>query len=75
MLGTSTTDWFEPTPYVTPIEVMSETQEPFLEHNSWKYSNHGLARCYPPYDYNPKKNKPPAPWNLNGFRKAAKAES
>lgn len=51
-LDTATTMWFqEPdVPYKTPLQVMATAQEPFLGPNKWKYSNHGLSRCYPPYE-------------------------
>lgn len=51
-LDTTTTDWFKnpDVPHKTPLHVMAVAQEPFLGHNKWKYSNHGLSKCYPPYD-------------------------
>lgn len=51
-LNTTTTKWFrEPdVPYQTPLQVLASSQEPFLKANRWKYSNHGLTKCYPPYD-------------------------
>ncbi|ELT87624.1 hypothetical protein CAPTEDRAFT_226597 [Capitella teleta] len=72
-LDTMTTEWFHPSTYVTPIEVMADSQEPFLGKNSWKYSNQSLSKCYPPYDYSPKKAKPFSPWMLSGMKKAMKA--
>jgi len=66
-LNTTTTDWFkEPdVPHKTPLHVLAVSQEPFLPHNAWKYSNHGLAKCYPPYDrVNPK--EPFAMWTVGG---------
>lgn len=52
-LNTSTTDWFQQEPqtkFRTPLQVLAVSQEPFLPANRWKYSYHGLSKCYPPYD-------------------------
>ncbi|XP_071090209.1 uncharacterized protein [Haliotis cracherodii] len=51
-LDTSTPSWFKTpeVPYRTPLHVLAVTQEPFVEHNPWKYSNNALKRVYPPYD-------------------------
>ncbi|KAJ8317046.1 hypothetical protein KUTeg_004950 [Tegillarca granosa] len=56
-LDTTTTDQFKSpdVPYRTPTHVLAISQEPFLKHNAWKYSNHGLRKIYPPYD---RKNEP-----------------
>ena len=37
-------------PYKTPTRVLAVSQQPFLGPNKWKYSYHGLPKCYPPYD-------------------------
>ena len=37
--------------YRTPLHVLAISQEPFLPANAWKYSNHGLAKCYPSYNH------------------------
>ncbi|XP_060065011.1 uncharacterized protein LOC132545350 [Ylistrum balloti] len=51
-LNTTTPHWFtEPdVPHKTPTQVLAVSQEPFLKHNAWKYSNHGLRKIYPPYN-------------------------
>lgn len=51
-LTTTTTAQFrEPdVPFRTPLHVLAVSQEPFLAANKWKYSHHGLPKCYPPYD-------------------------
>ena len=56
-LQTTTADWFKhpDVPHATPTHVLAVSQEPFLKHNKWKYSNHGLRKIYPPYD---RKNEP-----------------
>jgi len=28
-------------------EILAMTQQPFLRNNNWKYSYHGMPRCYP----------------------------
>lgn len=54
VLDTSTTHWFQhpEVPHKTPTHVLAVSQEPFLKHNAWKYSNHGLRKIYPPYERN-----------------------
>ncbi|KAK3590265.1 hypothetical protein CHS0354_041343 [Potamilus streckersoni] len=49
---TTVTDWFQPpiVPFRTPTHVLAISQEPFLKHNAWKYSNHSLKNVYPPYE-------------------------
>ena len=48
---TSTTNWFtSETPFNTHLKVLATSQQPFLKHNNWKYSNHKMQRCYPPYN-------------------------
>ena len=49
---TKTTSWFkEPeVPHKTPTHVLAISQEPFLRPNRWKYSYHGLHKCYPQYN-------------------------
>ncbi|XP_033113413.1 testis-expressed protein 36-like [Anneissia japonica] len=39
-LETTTTDWYQPpkVPYETPTQILASSQEPFLEHNPWRYS-------------------------------------
>ena len=66
-LDTTTTDWFkEPdVPHTTPLQVLATSQEPFLGPNKWKYSNHGLSKCYPPYD-KVDKDKPYPIWMVQG---------
>lgn len=56
-LETKTTDWHQPpdVPFKTATQVLATSQEPFLRHNPWKYSYHGMRHIYPPYDRN---NKP-----------------
>ena len=51
-LSTTTTCWLggAQVPPTIPTQVLASSQEPFLPHNSWRYSNHGEAKCYPPYD-------------------------
>ncbi|KAK2154236.1 hypothetical protein LSH36_274g06080 [Paralvinella palmiformis] len=58
-LDTDTTDWFgDPdVPHKTPTQVLASTQEPFLGTNKWKYSYHGLSRCYPSYSLNTKRHR------------------
>ena len=53
-LETKTTDWHQPpeVPYKTGTQVLATSQEPFLKHNAWKYSYHGMRQIYPPYDRN-----------------------
>ena len=66
-LSTTTTSWHRSpeVPYKTPTHVLAVSQEPFLKHNSWKYSNHGLSKCYPPYD-RVNKEKPYPTWLIQG---------
>ncbi len=51
-LTTSTTSAFKKpdVPYHTPTQVLATSQEPFLPPNKWKYSYHGLSKCYPAYN-------------------------
>lgn len=55
LLSTTTTRWQDDTKpetrYRTPLHVLAVTQDPLLPANQWKYSNHGLAKCYPQYDH------------------------
>lgn len=62
-LSTQTTTW-RATPFKTPMHVLAISQEPFLKHNSWKYSHHGQARVYPPYN---RKLTLPVPNILNRY--------
>lgn len=74
---TTTTEWFdrsEPAA-ATPMQVLANTQEPFLGHNSWKYSNHGRSKCYPPYEYDIHKGKPFSPWVVQGPKSAPELKS
>ena len=66
-LETQTSSWFkdELCEYETPLQVLAVSQEPFAKANKWKYSYHGLPKCYPPYD-KISKNKPFSVWNLYG---------
>ena len=51
-LDTTTTDWLpglEPAKK-TSTQVLAVTQEPFLQHNPWKYSYHSKRNIYPPYE-------------------------
>lgn len=51
-LDTRTTDWYKPpeVPFRTPTQVLATSQEPFLKHNPWQYSYHGMKQIYPQYD-------------------------
>ncbi|KAL5022029.1 hypothetical protein ScPMuIL_001184 [Solemya velum] len=51
-IDTSTTNWYRHTdvPRRTPMHVLAMSQEPFLKHNAWRYSYHGLKSIYPPYN-------------------------
>jgi len=53
--STTTTDWHKDTPpdAQTRLDVLAASQEPFLPHNSWKYSFKGPHAVYPPYDRKP----------------------
>lgn len=50
--STKTTSWFPDSDIIhkTPTHVLAVSQEPFLKPNRWKYSYHGLHKCYPPYE-------------------------
>lgn len=51
-LDTTTSDWFKcpDIPHKTPLHVLAVSQEPYLQHNAWKYSQNGPKTVYPPYD-------------------------
>ncbi|GFN82404.1 testis-expressed sequence 36 protein-like [Plakobranchus ocellatus] len=51
-------------PYRTSMHVLAVSQEPYLNHNSWKYSFHGHNKVYPPYD---RKKLPHVPNVLNRY--------
>ena len=47
-LSTHTISHFSDNPlYETDLQVLATSQQPFLKHNSWKYSYYGLPKCYP----------------------------
>lgn len=75
-LDTTTTAWYEEpdVPFKTPLQMLASSQEPFLPHNAWRYSNHGLSRCYPPYDHL-KKTKTFASWLIHGPVKESTEQS
>lgn len=56
-IDTRTTDWYKApeVPFRTPTQVLATSQEPFLKHNPWQYSYHGMRQIYPHYD---RKEKP-----------------
>ncbi|XP_067657214.1 uncharacterized protein [Haliotis asinina] len=70
-LETSTPCWFKApeVPYRTPLHDLAVTQEPFLEHNPWRYSNNALKRVYPPYE---RKSEPFVNNTFNRFGAAFK---
>lgn len=51
-VATTTTAWLPSSDpkYKTDTQVLAVSQEPFLKHNSWKYSYHSKRNVYPPYE-------------------------
>lgn len=75
-LDTTTTDWYQSpdVPYKTPTHVLAISQEPFLGHNNFKYSYHGLSKCYPTYDRLDKKKSYPV-WIVQGSAKSREIQA
>ncbi|KAK0052781.1 testis-expressed sequence 36 protein [Biomphalaria pfeifferi] len=51
-------------PYRTPLCLLALSQEPFLDHNPWKYCHHGNTKVYPQYN---RKKFPHVPNILNRY--------
>ena len=66
-LPTQTSGWFKDEKlHKTSTQVLADSQEPYLKHNPWKFSYHGVSKCYPRYN-EPQKSQHPYPvWVVQG---------
>ena len=71
-LNTTTCNWYRPpdVPHKTPLQTLAISQEPYLQPSKWKYSYHGLPKCYPPYDTAATKEVFPL-WSSHGKENSA----